>query len=275
MFAGAKILQRIRQERPLIHHLTNFVTMHDCAVVTANLGALPVMAQAEEEVEEMVASAHAAVINTGTLSPSRARSMRRMGKKARELGIPVVFDPVGAGSTTYRTQEILSILASTAPAVIKGNEAEISLLAGVRGAAIRGVQAVGPGGNPLEAARHLRKFLGYNTVIVVTGAVDLILDLDGSHAARVVNGHALLPRVVGSGCMAASVMASFTAVEKNYFTAATAALATLGAAAELAAEVLEGKFCGPALFKTCLLDALFLLTPEELARRARVEIIAL
>lgn len=273
MFAGAKILQRVRQERPLIHHLTNFVTMHDCAVVTANLGALPVMAQAEEEVEEMVASARAAVINTGTLSPSRARSMRRMGKKAREQGIPVVFDPVGAGATTYRTQEIQSILAATSPAVIKGNEAEISLLAGVRGAAIRGVQAVGPGGNPLEAARHLRKFLGYNAVIAVTGAADLISD--GSSAARVLNGHTLLPRVVGSGCMAAAVMASFIAVEKNFFTAATAALAAMGAAAELAAEALAGKFCGPALFKTYLLDALFLLTPEELARRARVEFFAL
>ncbi|MGI6307904.1 MAG: hydroxyethylthiazole kinase [Dethiobacteria bacterium] len=273
MFEGAKILQRVRQERPLIHHLTNFVTMHDCAVITANLGALPVMAQAEEEVEEMVASAHAAVINTGTLSPSRARAMRRMGKRARAQSIPVVFDPVGAGSTTYRTQEIMSILAATTPAVIKGNEAEISLLTGIHGAAISGVQAVGPGGDPLEAALRLRKLLGYNAVIAVTGAVDFISD--GSCAAHVFNGHALLPRVVGSGCMAASVMASFTAVEENYFAAATAALATLGVAAELAAEALKGNFFGPALFKTYLLDALYLLTPEELGRRARVEISAL
>lgn len=269
MFAGAEILERIRREQPLIHHLTNYVTMHDCAAATANLGALPVMAQAEEEVEEMVASARAAVINTGTLSPSRARAMRRMGEKAQKLGIPVVFDPVGAGATAYRTRETLSILAAAAPAVIKGNIAEISLLAGMRGAAIRGIQAVGPGGDPLEAAKHFRNTLGYEAVIAVTGAADLVCD--GRNAARVLNGHALLPRVVGSGCIAAAVIASFTAVENNYFAATIAALAALGTAAELAAASLEGKSFGPALFKTYLLDALYLLSPAELARRARVE----
>ncbi len=273
MFAGADILQRIRQEQPLIHHLTNYVTMQDCAAATANLGALPVMAQAKEEVGEMVASARAAVINTGTLSPTRARAMRRMGEKARELGIPVVFDPVGAGATTYRTQEILNILSATAPAIIKGNIAEISLLAGVGDAAIRGVQAVSSGGDPLAAAQHLKQMLDDNTVIAVTGAEDLVFD--GSKAARVLNGHALLPRVVGSGCLAASIMASFAAVENNYFIAATAALATLGLSAELAAERLQGKIYGPALFKIYLLDALYLLTPAELASRARVEITTL
>ena len=273
MFTGAKILERIRQERPLVHHLTNFVTMHDCATATANLGALPVMAQAEEEVEEMVASARAAVINTGTLSPSRARAMRLMGKKAREQGTPVVFDPVGAGSTAYRTQEIMHILKAAAPAVIKGNVAEISLLAGIQGTTIRGVQAVGPGGNPEKAAQRLRNKLGYKTVVAVTGAVDFVFD--GNRAAYIFNGDTLLPRVVGSGCMAAAVMASFLAVEKNYFMAATAALAALGVAAEMAAEALEDTLFGPALFKTFLLDALYLLTPEELNRRARVKITAL
>jgi len=270
MFQGADILRQVRRERPLIHHLTNYVTMNDCAAVTVNTGALPVMAEAEEEVEEMVVAAKAAVINTGTLTSPRAHSMRLMGKKAREIGIPVIFDPVGAGSTTYRTQEIKRILTEAAPAVVKGNAAEIGLLAGVKGTVISGVQSVGAAGNSLEAAGRLKDFLGYNAVIAVTGPVDVITD--GKRTARVFNGHSLLPRVVGSGCMAASIIACFSAVEEDYFAAATAALSFLGLAAERAAEALKGTSFGPAMFKVLLIDALFLLTPESFAKEARVEI---
>ncbi|NLX91387.1 MAG: hydroxyethylthiazole kinase [Firmicutes bacterium] len=273
MFQGADILRDVRRKKPLIHHLTNYVTMNDCAAVTANTGALPVMAEAEEEVEEMVASAGAAVINTGTLTPSRARAARAMGRKAREKGIPVILDPVGAGSTAYRTREIEGILAETRPAVIKGNAAEIGLLAGVEGAVISGIQSLGFAGDPLEAARGLRNHLDYDAVIAVTGPEDVITD--GKRAARVFNGHSLLPLVVGSGCMSASVIACFAAVEEDRFLAAAAALAYLGLAAERAAEALQGTAFGPLLFKARLIDELFLITPESFAAGAKVEITAL
>lgn len=269
MFQGADLLQQIRRQKPLIHHLTNFVTMNDCAAVTANIGALPVMAEAEEEVEEMVASSRAAVINTGTLTPSRVRSMLLMGKKAREKGVPVVFDPVGAGSTSYRTQEIKRILAEVKPAVIKGNAAEIGNLTGAKGAVISGIHSL-KGGDSLGAARQLKDLLGYDTVIAVTGSVDLITD--GRRTARVFNGNSLLPQIIGSGCMAASVIACFTAVEGDFFLAATAALAYMGMAAERAAEVLKGTSFGPAMFKLQLIDAFFLLTPKTFGEGARVEI---
>ncbi|HHU77159.1 MAG TPA: hydroxyethylthiazole kinase [Firmicutes bacterium] len=273
MSNGAGLLKVIREKRPLIHHLTNYVTMNDCAAVTASVGALPVMAEAEEEAEEMVAQAGAAVINTGTLLPWRARSMMLMGKKAREKGIPVVFDPVGAGATTYRTREIKHLLGGIHPAVVRGNAAEIGFLAGMEGAIISGIETLEFVGKPLEAARRLRERLNYDAVIAVTGPVDVVTD--GLRVARIFNGHPLLPRVVGSGCMSVSLIACFAAVERDYFVAAAYALACLGLAAERAAEALGGSSFGPLSFKLRFIDELYLLTPETLAEKARMEILPL
>lgn len=267
MFDGksiAAIMNKVRRERPLVHHLTNYVTMADCAAVTVSVGALPVMAQAEEEVEEMVSAAHAAVINTGTLSPERAKAMGLMGIKARKQGIPVVFDPVGAGATAYRTGEIMSLLRKIEPPIIKGNRAEIAFLAGMGDVEIRGIEALSSSkdGDPLEGAKRLRDILGFATVVVVTGPVDVVYD--GKRTARIFNGHLLLPLVVGSGCMAASVTAAFAAVEQDYFVAATSALAALGMAAEIAAKTVDNKLLGPAAYKNQWLDTLYFLSEEEL-----------
>ncbi|MDO9534423.1 MAG: hydroxyethylthiazole kinase [Bacillota bacterium] len=269
--AIAAIIEQVRLERPLVHHLTNYVTMGDCAAITACVGALPVMAQAEEEVEEMVASAHAAVINTGTLSPSRVRAMGLMGIKAREKGIPVVLDPVGAGATSYRTGEILALIRNIMPPIIKGNKAEIGFLAGVHGVKIRGIQTISETGDSLETVHQFRENLHYHGVVAMTGPVDIIYD--GRRLARVFNGHSLLPMVVGSGCMAASVIAAFAAVEEDHFTATTAALAALGVAAEIAVKTVDnGGRMGPAEFRNRWLDALFLLTAEQLAKGVRIEV---
>ncbi|MEW5920737.1 MAG: hydroxyethylthiazole kinase [Bacillota bacterium] len=267
---AAAIYEKVRREKPLVHHLTNFVTMGDCAAVTVSAGALPVMAQAEEEVEEMVSAARAAVINTGTLSPSRVRAMGRMGVTAREKGIPVVFDPVGAGATRYRTGEILALLRKIRPSIIKGNKAEIGFLGGLHGIKIRGIEALNIDVDPLEAAQRLLDFLDYEAVVVITGPVDVVYDF--RRIARVFNGNALLPLVVGSGCMAASVIAAFAAVEEDFFTAAATALATLGVAAELAAESKDNLLLGPAAFKIRWLDTLFFLTAEQLVKSARIKV---
>jgi hydroxyethylthiazole kinase len=267
----AAIMKEVRRARPLVHHLTNYVTMADCAAVTVSVGALPVMAQAEEEVEEMVAAAHAAVINTGTLSPGRARAMGLMGVKAREKGIPVILDPVGAGATVYRTGEILSLLREITPPIIKGNRAEIAFLAGMAGVKIRGIEALSSSKDwdPLEGAKRLRDTLGFAAVVVVTGPVDVVYD--GKRTARVYNGHPLLPLVVGSGCMAASVTAAFAAVEPDYFVAATSALAALGVAAEMAAKTVDNKLLGPAAFKNQWLDTLYFLAEEDLNGKIHIE----
>ncbi len=264
-------MRKIRREKPLVHHLTNYVTMGDCAAATAGIGALPVMAEAAEEVEEMVSKARAAVINTGTLIPRRAQSMLLMGRKAREAGVPVVFDPVGAGATAYRTGEIKCLLDGTQPAVIKGNAAEIGFLAGAEGAIISGISSLGFAGDLLEAAGRLIECLGYGAVIAATGPVDLVTD--GRRRARIFNGHSLLPQVVGSGCISNSLIACFAAVEKDRLVAAAAGLACLGLAAERAAEALEGTTFGPIIFKGRLIDELSLLTPEAFAAGAKIEIV--
>ena len=285
MLQPGELLARLRREKPLIHHITNTVTIGDCADATLSIGALPVMAHAAVEVVEMVASARAAVLNIGTLSPEQVNAMVAMGNKARELGIPVVLDPVGAGATSYRTETANHLMRSVRPAVIKGNGGEIGTLAGFRGARVSGVQSLDTGSKPLLAAQRLLESLDYEAVVVITGAVDLITD--GSQTARVHNGHHLLPQVVGSGCMAGSLIAAFAGVERDFFRAAAAALAAMGVAGEQAAafspagerayqeEEKDGAALtklGPSRFKTRLLDALYYLTPDQLDRQARIEV---
>ena len=277
MSKGFDLLSEIRSQKPLVHHITNYVTAGDCAHITMSIGALPVMAHALQEVEEVADSAGAAVINLGTLFPSQVESMLALGKKAREKGIPVVLDPVGAGAAAYRTETAWRLLEQTTPAIIKGNEAEIGFLAGIKDVEIRGIQSLHGAADPLRSARCLQEKLGYGAVVAATGAVDVVTD--GKREARIFNGHTLLPLVVGSGCMASSLVAAFAAVEKDYFLAAVYALAAMGVAGEIAAETGDGKGegqtkpPGPAEFKIKLLDTLFYLTPQEFAHRARIEII--
>ncbi len=285
MFPPGDILKQIRREKPLVHHITNHVTMGDCADATLNIGALPVMAHALREVEEMVAAARAAVLNIGTLHPEQLEAMVAMGRKARELGIPVVLDPVGAGATSYRTAAAWQILREAKPAVIKGNAGEIGTLAGIEAARVSGVQSLDGGEDPRRAAQKLLDRLDYEAVVAITGAVDLVTD--GRRTIRVQNGHPLLPRIVGSGCMAASLVACFAAVGKDLLQATGAALAALGVAAEraasspvlkenISAERQVSRECqeelGPASFKVRLLDALAYLAPDELDRLAKIEV---
>ncbi len=270
MFKSSLILQKVRERTPLIHHLTNYVTMGDCADATMSIGALPVMAEAEEEVEEMVESARAVVLNTGTLTTIRLKAMLKLARKAKEQNIPVVLDPVGVGATSFRARAVEKILDRETPAIIKGNQAEIRFLAGGGDAATSGIHSFAAGGDSLADSCMLRDMLGVPVVVGATGAVDVVSD--GKRTARIYNGHPMLPLIIGSGCMAGSLVAAFAAVESDYFYAVASALATMGVAGEIAAERLESGRSGPAAFKKMLLDALYWLEPAELDRRARIEI---
>src|SRR5438093_6746413 len=132
------LLGRIRQQRPLVHHITNMVVMNDTANITLAIGASPVMAHAIEEVEEMVKLARVLLLNIGTLTPEQIEAMLRAGKRANELGIPIVLDPVGAGATTLRTQSALRLLGELNITVVRGNASEVGTRVGVAGEA-RGV----------------------------------------------------------------------------------------------------------------------------------------
>jgi hydroxyethylthiazole kinase len=257
----AEMLERIRRERPLIHHITNFVVMNDTANVTLALGALPVMAHAREEVAEMVRAAGALVLNPGTLTPERVESMLIAGRRANELGIPIVLDPVGAGATRLRTESNLRLLEELDIAILRGNPGEIGALAGI-GGRVRGVESVGELKDPLEVARGMA--VRFKTTVAITGRRDIISD--GERAIAVDNGHIMLKTITGTGCMATTAIAAFAAVEGDYLLAATAGLVCFGLAAELAAA--EAK--GPGSFKVALFDSLYNLSAEQLMAGAKV-----
>jgi hydroxyethylthiazole kinase len=255
-------LAAIRERKPLVHQITNYVVMNETANATLALGALPVMAHALQEVEEMARAASALVLNIGTLSDDWVEAMLLAGLAANRAGAPVVLDPVGAGATTYRTETSRRLLDELDVAVVRGNSAEIATLAG-RSAEIRGVEAVGGAAGP-ELAREAARALG--CAVAVTGPVDHVSD--GRRAVSVANGHELLGTVTGTGCMSTAITGCFLAVRPDDpFYAAAEALVAFGVAGEEAAK----KAKGPGSFHVALYDALYGLDPGKLDRQANVE----
>ncbi len=254
-------LAAIRERKPLVHQITNYVVMNETANATLALGALPVMAHAREEVEEMASLAAALVLNIGTLSPPWVEAMLAAGRAANEAGAPVVLDPVGAGATRYRTETALRLLDEVDVAVVRGNAAEIATLAG-REAEIRGVESIGASDAAGElAVGAARKLAG---VVAVTGAVDHVSD--GQQTLAIANGDPLLATITGSGCMSTAMTGCFLAVRPEAPLAAAAeALVAFGVASEDAARTARG----PGSFHAALYDALYTLDPATLDERAR------
>ena len=255
----ADALVEIRARRPLIHQITNYVTMNDTANVTLHIGASPVMAHAIGEVREMVRHAGALVLNIGTLDPAWIEAMLAAGREANERGIPVVLDPVGVGATALRTDAVEAILAAVRVDVVRGNAAELSAIAGLA-AEIRGVDSVSADSPGAAAAIVARRTGG---AAVASGAIDHVAD--AARAARVENGHPLMGAITGSGCMATALIGAFRSVQPDPFLAATAAMIAFGIAGEIAAE----RSVGPGTFRQNLMDAVYGLGGEVIRARAR------
>jgi hydroxyethylthiazole kinase len=258
----ARSLDGIRERTPLIHNITNFVVMNDTANVLLAFGASPVMAHAVEEVREMVAYAGALVLNIGTLEDHWIEAMLVAGEEANARGIPVVLDPVGVGATTYRTTTTERIRSGVRVAVVRGNAAELAAIAGME-ARIRGVDSVAAG-DPASAARLAA--LRFGGAAVVSGAVDYVSD--GSRVAEIHNGHPLMGRITGSGCMATATVGAFLAVEPDPFLAATEAMIAFGIAGEMAAE----RSGGPGTFRAQLMDAVAALDEATIRARTRASV---
>jgi hydroxyethylthiazole kinase len=255
-------LRRLRERKPLVHQITNYVVMNETANATIALGALPVMANAREEVEEMVALAGALVLNIGTLSPPWVEAMLLAGKAANERDIPVVLDPVGAGATRYRTDTVKRILEEVEVAVLRGNQGEVATLVGVQ-AEVRGVESIEVGGEAAELARAAGRNL--SLVASVTGPVDHVSD--GDRVLSVSNGHQFLATVTGTGCMSSAITGCFLAAKPEApLEAAAEALAAFGVAAEDAAVGAKG----PGSFHVALYDALAALEPDTLDERSKI-----
>jgi hydroxyethylthiazole kinase len=254
-------IERIRATAPLVHNITNFVVMNTTANALLALGASPVMAHAAEEVADLAGIAGALVINIGTLSPAWVDSMRVAMRTAAQAGRPIVFDPVGAGATAYRTATCRRLIEETPPSIIRGNASEIRAIAGAQSAA-RGVDSGDSAEAALESARALA---GRYPCVVVSGAVDLVVSRDG--VARVANGHPLMPRVTGLGCTATAIVGAFAAVNPSLAVAAAHAMVAMGIAGEMAAA----ESPGPGTFQVKFLDALYRITEADIRARIRLE----
>jgi hydroxyethylthiazole kinase len=258
----ARSLAEIRRRTPLIHNITNFVVMNDTANVLLAIGASPVMAHAIEEVREMVAYAGALVVNIGTLEEPWIQAMLAAGDEANARNVPVVLDPVGVGATKLRTATAERIRSAVKVAVVRGNAAELAAIAGME-ARIRGVDSVASG-DPATAARLAAARFG--GAAVVSGAVDHVAD--ATRAAEIGNGHPLMSRITGSGCMATAIVGAFLAVEPDPFLAAAEAMIAFGIAGEMAAERSDG----PGTFRARLIDAVAALDEATIRQRARASV---
>jgi hydroxyethylthiazole kinase len=263
MTSAAATLQALREQKPLVHQITNYVVMNETANATLAIGALPVMAHAGEEVEEMARLASSLVLNIGTLSPHWVEAMILAGGTATARDIPIVLDPVGAGATQYRTATAHRLLGILDVTVMRGNAGEIATLVGAE-AEVRGVESIGAGLEPAELARTAALRLG--VIASVTGPVDHVSD--GERVLSVANGHELLATVTGTGCMSSALTGCFLAAKPDApLEAAAEALAAFGVAAEDAAD----GAAGPGTFHARLYDALYALDPAILDERTRIE----
>ncbi len=257
----ADTLARLRAASPLVHNVTNYVAMDVTANALLAVGASPLMAHAPEEVEEIVAIASAVAINIGTLEPAWVEAMEMAAERAVALGKPWVLDPVGVGATPYRNQ-VAGDLSGMRPTVVRGNASEIMALAGVAGAATKGVDSTRDSSDATDAAERLARTLG--CVVAVTGAVDYVTD--GTRTVAIANGHPLMTRITALGCSTTALVAACLAVTPDAVDATAHALAIMGVAGEMAAEGAPG----PGTLRLRLMDALYQLDDATLRERARI-----
>lgn len=261
-------LEAVREQAPLVHSITNLVVMNFNANALLALGAAPVMAHAEEEVREMVGIAQALVLNIGTLEPAWIRAMKLALAAARERGIPVVLDPVGAGATPYRNAALADLLQAGSPTIVRGNASEIMSLAGLA-VRTRGVDSAASSLEAVDAARGLARELG--AVVCVSGADDHVVDASGRWAT-LSNGHPWMTRVTGVGCSASALVGAFAAVQPDAWRATLAAMAYLGVVGETAVERVQDVGAGVGSLQIELLDGLQLLEQNIFQRRLRLQL---
>lgn len=257
-------LREVKEKSPLVHHITNYVTVNDCANIVLALGGSPVMADDIKEVEEMVSFASALVINIGTLNERTINSMIKAGIRANELNIPVILDPVGVGATALRTKTAKVLLEKVKFAVIRGNMSEIKFIAGID-VDIKGVDSVASDEGALAIAQNLARRL--STVVAITGARDIITD--GKRYCLVDNGHKILSRVTGTGCMSTSLIGTYMGVTEDSLIAAIAGIITMGIAGEKSYESLKEDE-GIGTFKGRLFDNIYNFSEEDLKSRGKV-----
>ena len=268
-----EMLGAVRERNPLVQCITNFVTVNDCANILLAAGASPTMAQDIREVEEAVARANGLVCNLGAID--LVDSMVLAGKRANELNIPVVLDPVAAGGTTLRRQLSAKLLDEVHFSAIRGNASEIRALAGQAslgsGVDVAAWDAITPENLPQSVALTSDLARKTKSVIAVSGVIDVVSD--GTQTVLLHNGCPTMARITGSGCMLTTLIGAFCAAAPEHpFEATCAAMAAMGICGEIAEEKRLQNKTGNATFRTDLIDAVFNLTEQELKERIRYEV---
>lgn len=258
------LMTAVRSKGPLVHHITNYVTVNDCANICICSGGSPVMTDALEDVVDMVSVADALVLNIGTLNTRVNRSMLTAGKVAREHGVPIVFDPVGMGATPFRTSTVLEIIRRVRPDVIKGNQGEMGVLSGI-GGDVKGVDSQGASGDMAGIVSCIAD--RYGCIAAATGVCDYVSD--GDSVVRLSNGHDLLGAVTGTGCMVSSVVGCYVGADQPSVDSVSTAISAFNISAEYAAKASNG----PGTFKPALMDAMYNLSSADLDSGIRREML--
>lgn len=254
-------LDLIRKQSPLIHNITNYVVMNNTANALLAIGASPVMAHSVDEVAEMTNIASSLVINIGTLEALWVEAMLIAGKTALNKSTPIVFDPVGAGATSYRSKVCKQLIEECKPSIIRGNASEIIALSDTQ-AQTKGVDSTNASDSALDSA----KTLAYKTkaIVVISGETDYITD--GINVETVKNGNPMMAKVTGMGCTATAIVATFAAVNKNLLEAATHGMSVMGICGEVAAAHSQGN----GSLQVNFLDTLFNINEEVVRKNIRL-----
>ncbi len=268
-------LEQVRQTVPLIHNITNYVTVNDCANILLACGGSPIMADDEEEAAQITAVCGGLNINIGTLNKRTIASMFLAGRKANELGHPAVLDPVGAGASDLRTDTARRLLEEIRFAVVRGNISEMKTLAAGAGTT-KGVDADVADRvteeNLDQAVAFAKEFASrYNTVAAISGALDIVADGERAYVIR--NGHPVMAQITGSGCMLTAMTAAYvTANREHPLEAAAAAFCVMGISGERAYERMRRENGGNASFRTYLIDEVYKMDGQVLMREAKYEV---
>ena len=268
-----RILSNVRERTPLVHNITNYVTVNDCANILLACGGSPIMSDDAAEVEDITSICGGLNINIGTLNQNTIPSMFLAGKRANALSHPVLLDPVGAGASKLRTETAAKLLEEVKFAVIRGNISEIKALAQGTNST-KGVDASeedAANASNLDSVVAFARALSEKTgaIIAITGATDIIVDK--ANACTITNGHPMMSKITGTGCMLSAMTTAFvTANPEHPFEAVCTAVIAMGLCGELAQRRLT-ELDGNSSYRNYIIDAVYRLTAEQLVEGAKYE----
>lgn len=266
-----ELLNRLKNKKPLIHNITNYVTVNDCANILLAIGASPIMADDLKESADITSIASALVINIGTLNERTIESMIASGKRANELNIPVVLDPVGAGASSFRNETTKRILEEIKISVLRGNMSEIKFIAGLE-CETKGVDASesdlkSDSDEGIIVAKSLAK--RFNCTVAITGVYDIVSD--GEKSLTIENGTKMLSNVTGTGCMTTALVGGYLGAcetKEDLFIAAVSGIVSMGICGEIAEE--RAGNIGLGSFHMAIIDAVSNLDEDALLNRNKI-----